>query len=62
MKRQQTDLHRNLKNFRDYNLQNGYAHAGIDAGRETRGLIVTMFRLMCSVFDLIGAAISRRSR
>jgi hypothetical protein len=62
MKRQQADLHRNLKNFRDYNLQNGYAHAGIDAGREARGLIVTAFRLMRSIFSLIGAVISRRSR
>jgi hypothetical protein len=57
MKRQQNDLHRNLKNIRDYNFSNGYAHAGTDAGREARGLLVTLFRLGRSVFSLLGAVV-----
>lgn len=62
MNRKQSDLHRNLKNVRDYNFQNGYAHAGIDAGRETRGLFITLFRLVRSMLNLLGAAIARNRR
>jgi hypothetical protein len=62
MKHQQNDLQRTLKNFRDYNLQNGYAHAGIDAGREARGLFFTLLRLARSMLNLLGTAIARNRR
>ena len=44
-----------LKHLRDYNTPNGYVYAGIDAGREARGLIVGLikfvFRIVRRIFS-----------
>ncbi|QTO47438.1 hypothetical protein [Burkholderia latens] len=59
MKPDPKNLHQRLKHIRDYNTQTGYAFANLDAGREARGLLATLFGLLGAVFMLLGAIIGK---
>ena len=59
MKPNQNNLHQRLKHIRDYNTQTGYAFAGLDAGRDARGLLATLFGLAGAMLKLLGAIIGK---
>lgn len=59
MKPSRNSLHQRLKHIRDYNTQTGYAFAGLDAGRDARGLLTTLFSLAGAVLKLFGAIIGK---
>ncbi|VWC11071.1 hypothetical protein BLA6993_05344 [Burkholderia lata] len=59
MKVDQDNPHQRLKHIRDYNTQTGYAFAGLDAGRNARSLLVTLFGLTGSAFKLLRAIIGK---
>ncbi|AOR66091.1 hypothetical protein BBJ41_00195 [Burkholderia stabilis] len=59
MKPNPNNLHQRLMHIRDYNTQTGYAFAGLDAGREARGLLATLFGLTGAAIKLLSTSIGK---